>query len=202
MSVLHDRDLEKQRDRERAHLLRAALAVMRRNGYANANITDILAQAQISTRAFYRHFASKDDLLIALFRDIAEKTRLRLEARISDAETPAAQLLAWIDEILDMGYDTRRRVSRLFAADAVQAALADAGHEAAARLYAPLQEVLAAGAASGVFPTCDPVADAGSIHAIVWRLFDDAIRGRAGLDREAARAHVLRFVLPALGVTR
>lgn len=182
--------------------MRAGTAVMRRNGYAGANITEILDEAGISTRAFYRHFRSKDDLLLAIFIENAERTRERLEQRLSRAEGPAAQLIAWIDEILDMGYDQRRaRVSRVFAAGAVRSSFEAAGHAAAARLKAPLYDVLLAGAAAGVFPTSEPSADADSIHALVWRLFTDAMHGRATMDRANAMTHVMRYVAPALGFT-
>lgn len=194
-------DRVKDRDQERTNLYRAGFAVMRRNGYANVSITDILNEAKISTRAFYRHFASKDDLLIAMFRDSAELTRQRLEAEIAGAGSPVDQLMTWVDEILDMGYDARKgRVARLFASDSVRATFADAGHEAIAKLAEPLLQVLKTGVATGDFPRCDPDADAGSIHAIVWRLFMDAMNDRSALDRDDARAHVVRFVMPALGV--
>ncbi len=198
---LREREREKERERERSNLFKAAFAVMSRNGYANANIIDILNEARISTRAFYRHFASKDDLLIAMFRQNVERTTAHLEARLQTAAGPTEQLLTWIDEILEMGFDARRsRVARMFASNSLRATFEDAGHEAIAQIYAPLHRVLVAGAASGEFPTCDPDSDAGSIHALVWRVFTDAMHGRSTLDRAAARAHVVRFVLPALGV--
>lgn len=188
-------------DRERAHLLKAGMAVMRRNGFESASIVEILNEAEISTRAFYRHFRSKDDLLIAIFREQADLTRVRLEASIESADTPRLKLLAWVDEVLDMGYDPRRgRISRLFASHPMRSVFVDAGHEATARLYAPLQVVLEQGLASGDFPRCDPATDAGSIHALTWRLFSDAMFDRTTLSRDDARAHVLRFVLPALGI--
>lgn len=188
-------------DRERANLLKAGMAVMRRNGFESASIVEILNEAEISTRAFYRHFRSKDDLLIAIFREQADLTRVRLEASIESADTPRLKLLAWVDEVLDMGYDPRRgRISRLFASHPMRSVFVDAGHEATARLYAPLQVVLEQGLASGDFPRCDPATDAGSIHALTWRLFSDAMFDRTTLSRDDARAHVLRFVLPALGI--
>lgn len=190
-------------DRERAHLVKAGTAVMRRNGFLSASITEILEEADISTRAFYRHFRSKDDLLIAVFREQADRTRARLVERVEQAATPLDKLITWIDEVLDMGYDPRRgRISRLFASHPVRAVFVDAGHEATARLYEPLEAVLAQGLVSGDFPRCDPQADAGSIHALTWRLFTDAMFDRATLTRDDARDHVLRYVIPALGIER
>jgi AcrR family transcriptional regulator len=188
-------------DEERALIFRAALRVMRVNGYADAQISDILAEAGLGTRAFYRHFSSKDDLVVALFEDNASQTTTRLEARVQAAPTARDQLLAWIDEMLDLGYDGRRSArAQLFAASAVRVSSADAERRILAGLHAPLVEVLRAGAASGEFDSASPEQDAASVQALVWVFFEAAVLGRPVMPREAARAHVLRFCLPALGL--
>jgi AcrR family transcriptional regulator len=174
---------------------------MRENGYAGAQISDILAEAGLGTRAFYRHFASKDDLVVALFEENAGQVAARLEARIAAAEPGREQLLAWVDEVLDLGYDRRRSArAQLFASDAVRVASAEAERAILDRLHAPLVAVLREGAATGAFRTTTPEQDAASVHALVWTFFQDAVLGRPVPDRDAARAHVLRFCLPALGV--
>ncbi|HUZ56880.1 MAG TPA: helix-turn-helix domain-containing protein [Streptosporangiaceae bacterium] len=43
--------------------LDAMLRVMERHSYADAPVADILAEAGLSTRSFYRHFLSKDQLM-------------------------------------------------------------------------------------------------------------------------------------------
>jgi len=190
-------------DAERQSILNAAVRVMRRNGYAQAQIGDILAEAELSTRAFYRHFESKDDLLLALYRADAAAVAARLRARVAAAATPQAQLEAWVDETLSIGYD-RRRADRaaMLGADVVRrtAGFAEENARANAAIAASLREVLAEGTARGAFPRCVPDEDAPTIHALTWRLVAEAIAGRATLDEDAARAHVRRFCLPALGV--
>ena len=152
-----ERERELDRERERKHLFKAAYAVMSRNGYANAHVTDILNEARLSTRAFYRHFASKDDLLEAMFHQNVERTCAHLDEQLAKADAPTAQLLAWIDEILEMGYDVRKgRMARMFASTTMISSLADAGHEATAMLYKPLHRDLVEGAASGEFHACAP----------------------------------------------
>ena len=69
-------------------LLDAALAVMERNGYVDAAVADILREADLSTRSFYRHFESKDQLLCALFRREAEAAAVRLHAKVDAAPDP------------------------------------------------------------------------------------------------------------------
>jgi len=195
-----DRDAKHADERER--LYRAGWVVLRRNGYANAGITDILNEAGLGTRAFYRHFASKDELLVSMFTDNATATANRLAEQVDAAGSPLDRLHAWIDGILALGDDTRHsEAARMFISPTMPGVFDEAGNEAIAAMRAPLCAALADGAASGDFPDCDPEADAVTIHAIVWQLFTDAINGRATMGRDAARAHVERFALPALGVT-
>ena len=175
--------------------------MLRRNGYANAGITDILGEAKLGTRAFYRHFDSKDELLVAMFSENAAATASRLAERVDTAGSPLDRLHAWIDEILALGDDPRHsEAARMFISPTMPGVFDEAGNEAIATMRAPLRDALADGAASGDFPDCDPDADAATIHAIVWRLFTDAIHGRATMSRDDARAHVERFALRALGV--
>jgi AcrR family transcriptional regulator len=188
---------------ERKLIVDAALRVMRQNGYAAAQISDILGEAHLSTRAFYRHFQSKDDLLLALFHDNAESTSRQLTARVLAAGAPPAQLDAWVDEILSLGYDRRR--ARRAARFGSEAARRTAGYAAATRraeraLIAPLLEVLRAGRETGAFPAAEPDVDARTIYALVWRFATEGMAGTPTIPREEARRQVQRFVLPALGV--
>ncbi len=193
-----DRDAKHADERER--LYRAGWVVLRRNGYANAGITEILGEAGLGTRAFYRHFDSKDDLLVAMFTDNAAATARRLADEVDLAGSPLARLRAWIDEILALADDPRHgEAARMFISPTMPGVFDAAGDQAIAELRAPLRAALAAGAEAGDFPDCDPDADAATIHAIVWRLFIDAINGRATMGRDDARAHVERFALRALG---
>src|SRR6202050_5878896 len=75
-------------------LLDAALAVMGRNGYVDAAVADILREADLSTRSFYRHFESKDQLLCALYRREAEAGGVRLHPKGGAAPRPRAAVRA------------------------------------------------------------------------------------------------------------
>jgi AcrR family transcriptional regulator len=188
---------------ERKLIVDASLRVMRHNGYAAAQISDILGEAGLSTRAFYRHFESKDDLLLAVFRDNAEATSRQLSARVVAAGAPPAQLDAWVDEILSLGYDRRRaRRAALFASGAARrtAGYAEENRRAEQSLIDPLLDVLRAGVHSGDFPAAEPDTDARTIHAVVWRFVMEAMAGAPTTSLDEARRHVQRFVLPALGL--
>jgi AcrR family transcriptional regulator len=179
----------------------AALYVMRRNGYQGASVQDILDRAGLSTRAFYRQFSSKGDLLLAMFRTASDPD-VALVERSSDGATPRDCLVAWVGEMVDMALDPRR-VRRLVIFNAV-ARQADRFEEeealVRARLIAPLLDALERGAADGSFPACDPETDAGIIFDLIWSVAHPKRRPHT-LDEPAACSTVLRFTLPALGTT-
>jgi len=184
--------------------MRAAFEVMRRNGYSGASVQDILEEAGLSTRAFYRQFRAKDDLLLAMFRQDADSVASRLTRQTATAAGPLEALLAWLDEMLSLCFDPRRaRRVVLFRTAARQAA----GYEAEeahlrAVLTAPLVDALRRGALDGSLPDADPVPDARAIFGLVWQVAGPAV-GRAGAgERDQVRAQLLRFCLPALGVAR
>ena len=132
---------------------------MERNGYTDAAVADILREAELSTRSFYRHFESKDQLLCALFRREADAAAARLRAKVEAAANPHDGLDAWIDEILSFGHDRVKaaRVSVLGSLGAMKAeGYAHEMHHATAVLTAPLEALLRAGAADGSFPLADP----------------------------------------------
>ncbi len=184
-------------------LFDAALAVMQRNGYSDVAVVDILREADLSTRSFYRHFESKDQLLCALFRREAEEAAARLNAKVDTAPGPRAALVAWIDEILSFGHH-RAKVARVSVLGSPGAMKADGYDEemrhASKLLMEPLTELLIAGRADGSFPLADPAGDAPLIQSAVWAAAGlNPTRGRPATPSEASR-QVRSFCERALGV--
>jgi len=184
-------------------LLDSALVVMERNGYVDAAVADILREADLSTRSFYRHFESKDQLLCALYRREAESAAARLQAKVEAAPNPRAALDTWIDEILSFGHHRTKaaRVAVLGSPGAMRAeGYAEETRRAAALLMAPLQTLLTDGVADGTFPLADPDADAPLVQSVVW-----AAAGlnptREKLPRAEASRQVRSFCERALGAT-
>ncbi len=63
----------------------------------------ILRSAGVSTRAFYRHFGSKDELFLALLREEGDALAARVDRIAEEAVgTPANQLAAWIGEMFEV----------------------------------------------------------------------------------------------------
>jgi AcrR family transcriptional regulator len=177
---------------------------MERNGYQDAAVADIMAEANRSTRSFYRHFDSKDQLLCALYRREAEGAAERLNAKVAAAVNPRQALDVWIEEIL--GYGHHRTKAARVAVFGSPGAMKAVGYEvetrhAAKLLIAPLETVLWAGKRDGTFPLADPEADAPMIQAAVSAAAGlNPLRGRTGSRAEALR-QVRSFCFRALGAT-
>jgi AcrR family transcriptional regulator len=154
------------------------------------------------TRAFYRHFDSKDALLVGMYRLDATVVVGRLRERIAAAPSARAALEAYIDEYLSLWWDPRKskRAGILASASARQASgFGEAERISRAELAAPLREVLEAGVASQVFATPSAERDAATICSILWNMRPSTEK-KETYGRDRAKADVMRFVLPALGL--
>jgi AcrR family transcriptional regulator len=74
-------------------------------GVRGLNVAAVLEQAQLSARAFYRHFESKDQLVAAVFGGITRAEVLRLREKMTPAATPVEAVAAWIDGRLDNAFE-------------------------------------------------------------------------------------------------
>jgi AcrR family transcriptional regulator len=189
-------------DAERDRILAATLEVLRRNSGQEATVADILEEAGLSTRAFYRHFEAKEDVVRALYKRDAELFSAHLQRRIDAAENANDALAVWVYEVLGLAYD-RRRAERVSALQSVMVARAVSGSReqqlGTDLMEQPLRSVLEDGLAQGVFPDARPGLDSRTIRAITWEAVSWARTGALRLSRREAADHVLRFSRAAIG---
>jgi AcrR family transcriptional regulator len=186
----------------RHQILAAASTTLREHGVEGLSIAAVLTRAALSTRAFYRHFGSKDELVAAVFLESARTEKRRLRRRMAGAATEVEAVAAWIDGRLDLVFDERlgndlRRLSleaqsQIFASPGVV-------QPAYAEMLAPLRDAIRRGLQDGVFHQVDPVAHAQFIHGVVWAGIDQQWAKGAG-DRDDLRRSIQRFCLRGLGV--
>lgn len=81
-------------------LIDAAYAVMRSTGDIEPRVADVVKTAGLSNQAFYRHFRSKDELLLAVLTDGRRRLLATLTARMARAEPGAPRVAAWIEGVL------------------------------------------------------------------------------------------------------
>jgi AcrR family transcriptional regulator len=102
-SELADRALAERREQyatEVRRLIDAAFAVMARTGDIEPSVRDIVREAGLSNQAFYRHFASKDDLLFAALSDGQRQLVEYLSRRVASAAQPTEQLQVWVEGVM------------------------------------------------------------------------------------------------------
>ena len=183
-------------------LLDAASKILREEGVRSLNVAQVLDRAQLSTRAFYRHFDSKDDLVSAVFLEMARVETRRLKRKMAAAADPTAAVVAWIDGRLDLAFNESIRSDlrqMSLEAQTQMFAAPELVGDAYGEILKPLVEQLEIGSRSGVFPGIDPTADALSIHGAIWASVERQWV-TAECDRAAVRADVVRFCLRGLGV--
>ncbi|MDT5079624.1 MAG: hypothetical protein QOJ80_4261 [Mycobacterium sp.] len=186
---------------ERDAIVRAAYRLIGHNARTPTSIENILQSAQVNRRTFYRHFASKDHLIIAMQDWAGELILTGLRGAVDTAETPMAAVAAWIDEYLSIGWDDARfRDALAFMSFEVISApgIAAALETTYARHREPLAEALAAGLADGSLPNARPDLDAFAIHAVAVRHLEARIRGRLDTHFAAVREEVVGLMLTGL----
>lgn len=185
-------------------ILAAASTVLRENGVRGFAIAAVLERANLSTRAFYRHFGSKDELVAAVFLEAARAEKRRLQRRMATAATEIEAVAAWIDGRLDLAFDDNIKSDlRRLSLEAQSQTFASPGlvQPAYAEMLKPLSDALQRGLQGGLFHHIDPVTDAEFIHGVVWASTNRQWR-TGNCDRAEVRADALRFCLRALGVAR
>ena len=188
--------------RVRKAIVAAATKVVREEGVRSLSVAQVLERAGLGTRAFYRHFQSKDELVAAVFLDMARVEARRLRKRMETSTDPVGAVVAWIDGRLDLAFTAKveselrqmslEAQSQMFAAPELVGA-------AYGEILTPLVEQLELGNRLGSFTDVDAPAHAMSIQGALWASTE---RHWATGDhsRSDVRRHVLRFCLRGLGV--
>ncbi|WP_236728595.1 TetR/AcrR family transcriptional regulator [Mycolicibacterium obuense] len=189
-------------DDERRRIIEAAYRCLSDSHREPVTMSTILHTAGVSSRAFYRHFRSKDDLFLALLQEGADEIAARVD-RVAAAEigSPADQLATWIGEIFDLMVDPRRRM-QMAVIDSEEVRSAAGYRDMRERSHASrersLADILRRGRATGAFPLADPDHDAVAISALVSRILSSV----APEDMQAvkqAESRLLDFALRAVG---
>jgi AcrR family transcriptional regulator len=180
----------------------AASKAVREQGVRGLSIAAVLERAQLSTRAFYRHFESKDQLVAAVFLEMARVEMRRVKRKMFKAANPVDAVAAWIDGRLDLAFDESIRSDlRQLSLEAQSQMFASPEliQPAYTQMLEPLSEQLRRGLEIGVFHGIDPLTDARSIQGVVWATTEQ--HWTAGdCERDDVRRTTLQFCLRGLGV--
>lgn len=123
MSQLADSDA-------RARLLQAATTLFYQRGIPNVGINEVIDSAGVAKRTLYKHFATKDELVLAVLTELAARREAAINAAIDAAETPVDAILA----VFRLALDARQRPGFRGCA-AINAALETAAPETAVHQF-------------------------------------------------------------------
>ncbi len=170
---------------EARRLIDAAFVVMRQAGSIDPQVRDVVREAGLSNQAFYRHFRSKDALLLAVLADGRRQLVAHLSRRVATASEPAEQLSSWVTGVMAQARNKdAAEATRPFACNSARLASLFPGDMAAGRaeLVATLAPTVRALGGS------DEQAEL--VHDLALARMNDAIAHR----RVPSRAEVQRLV--------
>jgi AcrR family transcriptional regulator len=181
-------------------LVDATYAVISRTGRLDPTVREILREAGLSTQAFYRHFSSKDELLVVLLEDGRRQLTEYLARRMSRAGSPAEQVSAWIEGVLAQAVDTEAAErTRPFVVNVERLAEAfpDQQRASVAALIAPLRDAIAQGSGGDSAGSAEDRAV--NVYRLVFGALADFIRTRTAPSAEQT-AQIVAFALRGVGL--
>jgi AcrR family transcriptional regulator len=191
--ALDDRQREATEEVER--ILAAAVRVMDRVAPEPPRVSDIVAEAGSSNKAFYRYFAGKDDLILAVMERGVGIVVSYLQHQMAKEPKPQDKVARWIEGTLAQVADPH--LISMSRAAAGQMSVGTNWRAADREMMRPLRDLLA-----------EPVAALGSsdverdVEAVFSCTAATMRRYVGSADRPGADdiTHVVQFCLRGLGV--
>jgi AcrR family transcriptional regulator len=180
-------------------LVGAARDLANDSGSAAFTVADVSRAAGLSLKSFYRCFAGKDDLLVALLEEDSRLGAEILAARLAPLDDPGARVREYVLGVFEMlthpgavGY------ARMLVQE--HRRLAEERPETLRAALAPMVEVLATAIAraseAGVARSVEPARDAETIFVLVLEGIHEVGLGRADPLEQAS--YLWRFCAAAL----
>ena len=160
----------------------------------------LVKEAGVALRTFYRNFASKDELLLAVLEDLISETADELVTAGAAIEDPVERLRFYVTgplRGLAFGDAAGREITsehwRLHQLYPVEV-------EQATQHFTDLvQGAIDAAAAAGSLRPLDPSRDAWTIAKMVMAVFHHYVFAEPDADLDAVREHLWRFCYAGLG---
>jgi AcrR family transcriptional regulator len=156
---------------QRGHrLVRAARELVAEGGLESVTLRALLDKTGLARRAFYGHFRSMDDVLLALFEDTMATGAARLRGQITAMDDPMVALEHVVRTIASTALSPTERIYTL-AMSQEHIRLAEQRPDDLSAAHAPMTgliaDLLRAGTKAGVVRETDPKALAQIVHGLI-----------------------------------
>lgn len=182
-------------------LIRAGIVVMQRDETGNPRVSEIVEEAGLSNQAFYRHFRSKDELLLAIVEDGQRYLVGYLEHRMAKEASGLGKVAQWVEGVMSQARDaTAASATRGVARnrDHLRELFPEESHRLEQLIEAPLEAALALAAEQREIPPGDHARDARAIFRLVMGAMEECLFDGRTPPREDVE-HLVRFVEAAVG---
>lgn len=182
----------------RERLLAAARGVVEEEGYRAASVLAVAERAGVAGGTLYRHFTSKEDLLVELFRSVCDR---EIEAMRRAAEAPADRELERLLGLLGTFAERALRRPRLawaLLAEPVDPAVDAERLHYRARYARLLERCLEDAVASGELPAQPPALTAAALVGACAEALVGPLSDPAGDPAETVAA-IVTFARRAVG---
>jgi AcrR family transcriptional regulator len=184
-------------------LINATWAVAARTGSIEPGVREILQEAGLSTKAFYRHFRSKDELLLVALDRASNVLVEYLEYRMARAPDPLAKVSEWIDGCLRQAVNpsaARRILPWTLGFGRIASLFPEQLQRNQDAIKALLEREIRAAVDSGTGHSPDPAGDAEIIFAFTAHTTHHCLLKGIAPDEETTR-QLAAFAQRALGAT-
>ncbi|GAB2970331.1 TetR family transcriptional regulator [Amycolatopsis acidiphila] len=120
--------LDDRKAARRAQLLAAGLGLLGTGGSSAVSVRAVCRHAKLTERYFYENFADREQLVVAVYEDVAEQLRRALIAAVPDTRAqPAARAEAAVTAFVELMVDDPRKGRVLLLAPVTDPALSARG---------------------------------------------------------------------------
>lgn len=198
-----DRTMERRRlayENEVKRLIDAGFALVQRTGKLEPTVGAIVAEARLSNQAFYKHFHSKDELLLAMLEEGIRLLRSYIEHRVEGGSNPHERVRNWLWGILEQALSeqaaaatrpfviSRSRLAERFPSEV---------EEAEEGLTAILREQIRSGIESGDLQVSHPERDSRLLYNLAMGWVERQLIAPSR-DARAEAEHLVAFALRGL----
>lgn len=182
-------------------IVEATYRVIERAGSVNPKMREILTEAGVSTQVFYRHFQSKDELMLVLLDDGRRRLATYLEHQMSKANDPLGEIQAWVEGTLAQARDPQAAArTRPFARSLghLQEQYPGEHRESVDLLVGLLEDAIDRAVDNHLADSLSPAADATFIYLMTQGLMDRHLRETTSPSKDEVTL-VVEFALKGIG---